>query len=195
MAAYALDDKLGLLTETLAVTGARPSRAVRLRVADLDAHPIRPKLSMPKSAKGGGRNRAKKKHERYSVPITAPLAAKLKEVAKGRADDAPLLVRRDGSQWDDNPGQRYDRQIDKVVIAIGRDPAEVTAYALRHSSIVRALLLNVPIRLVASLHNTSVAMIERTYSKYITERSDEISRRALLQHEPCVGDNIVALAS
>ena len=35
-------------------------------------------------------------------------------------------------------------------------------YALRHSSIVRMLLRNVPIRLVASLHNTSVAMIERT---------------------------------
>lgn len=192
---YTLDDKLGLLIETLAVTGARPSQAVRLRVGDLDAHPIRPKLSMPKSAKGGGRNRAKKKHERYSVPITAPLAAKLKEAAKGRADDAPLLVQRDGTQWDNSPGQRYHRQIDKVVIAIGRDPAEVTAYALRHSSIVRALLLNVPIRLVASLHNTSVAMIERTYSKYITEHGDEISRRALLQHEPSVSTNIVALAS
>ena len=43
------------------------------------------------------------------------------------------------------------------------------------------LLQNVPIRLVASLHNTSVAMIERTYSKYITEHSDDISRKALLQ--------------
>ena len=31
------------------------------------------------------------------------------------------------------------------------------------------LLRNVPIRLVASLHNTSVAMIEKHYSKYITE--------------------------
>src|SRR5439155_9759922 len=80
---YALDDKLGLLTETLAITGARPSQAVRLRVADLDAHQIRPKLSMPKSAKGGGRNRAKKRHERYSVPITMQLAAKLKDASRG----------------------------------------------------------------------------------------------------------------
>jgi len=38
-------------------------------------------------------------------------------------------------------------------------------YALRHSSIVRMLLQNIPIRFVASLHNTSVAMIEKTYSK------------------------------
>ena len=60
-AAYALDDKFGLLTDTLAVTGARPSQAVRLRVEDLHDHPVRPKLMMPKSAKGGGRNRSREK--------------------------------------------------------------------------------------------------------------------------------------
>lgn len=168
---------------------------MRLRVADLDAHPVRPKVSMPKSAKGGGRNRAKKRHERYSVPITVQLAAKLRESSKGRADDAPLLLQSDGTPWGDNPGQTYHRQIDKIVTAIGLDPAIVTVYALRHSSIVRMLLQNIPIRLVASLHNTSVAMIERTYSKYITEHSDEISRKALLQHDPVTGGNVVALAS
>lgn len=195
VAAYALDDKLGILVETLAITGARPSQAVRLRVADLDAHYVRPKLSMPKSAKGGGRNRAKKKHERYSVPITVQLAAKLREATKGRTDDAPLFLQSDGAPWGDNPGQTYHRQIDKVVTTIGRDPAEVTIYALRHSSIVRMLLQNVPIRLVASLHNTSVAMIERTYSKFITEHSDDISRRALLQDQIAIRENVVALAS
>ena len=59
------------------------------------------------------------------------------------------------------PAQNYHREVDKVVTAIGLDP-EVTMYALRHSSIVRMLLRNVPIRLVATLHNTSVAMIEKT---------------------------------
>ncbi|MCK1677766.1 site-specific integrase [Bradyrhizobium sp. 150] len=195
LTAYALDHKLGLLTDTLAITGARPSQAARLRVADLDAHPVRPKVSMPKSAKGGGRNRAKKRHERYSVPITVQLAAELRKSSKGHADDAPLLLQSDGTPWGDNPGQTYHRQIDKIVTAIGLDPAIVTVYALRHSSIVRMLLQNIPIRLVASLHNTSVAMIERTYSKYITEHSDDISRRALLQDEPPSGEKVVALAS
>ena len=73
--------KFGLLTDTLAVTGARPSQAVRLRVEDLHDHPVRPKLMMPKSAKGGDRNRAEKKTERYSVPITVQLAARLKAAA------------------------------------------------------------------------------------------------------------------
>jgi len=56
------------------------------------------------------------------------------------------------------------------------------------------LLRNLPIRLVASLHNTSVAMIQKHYSKYITEHSDDVSRRALLHHEPPAADNVVALA-
>ena len=195
-AAYALDDKLGLLIDTLAVTGARPSQAVRLRVDDLHDHPVRPKLMMPKSAKGGGRNRSRKRHERYSVPITVQLAARLKAASKGRAADAPLLLQGDGSPWHANPGQNYHRQVDKLVSAIGLDPADVTMYALRHSSIVRMLLLNVPIRLVASLHNTSVAMIEWTYSKYITEHSDDISRSALLHHEEptLVADNVVSIS-
>ena len=191
--AYRLDDKFGLLSDTLAITGARPSQVVRLRVEDLRDHPVRPRLMMPRSAKGGGRNRSQKKTERYSVPITVQLVAKLKAAAKGRADDAPLLLQSDGRAWDKNPGQNYHRQVDKVVTAIGLDPADVTMYALRHSSIVRMLLQNIPIRLVASLHNTSTTMIERTYSRFITEHSDDISRGALLQHEPPSGENVLAL--
>lgn len=191
---YALNHQFGLLADTLAVTGARPSQAARLLVRDLNDHPVRPKLMMPKSGKGGGRNRSQKKHERYSVPITVQLAAKLKEAAKGHADNAPLLVQSDGTPWSSNPGASYHREVNKVVIAIGLDPDEVTMYALRHSSIVRMLLQNIPIRLTASLHNTSVAMIERTYSKFITEHSDEISRRALLQYEePVFAGNVVSL--
>jgi integrase len=192
--AYGLDDKFGLLTDVLATTGARPSQAVRLRVEDLHDHPTKPKLMMPKSAKGGGRNRSVKKTERYSVPITAQLAARLKLAAQGRADDAPLLMQSDGSSWDKNPGQNYHRQVDKVVTTIGLDPADVTMYCLRHSSIVRMLLRNVPIRLVASLHNTSVAMIEKHYSRYITEHSiDDIARVGLLSEPTPAADNVVAL--
>jgi integrase len=192
--AYTHDASFGLLVDVLAVTGARPSQASRLRVEDLRNHPARPTLLMPKSGKGGGRNRSQKKHERYSVPITVQLATKLKEAAKGRAGDAPLLAKSDGSSWGDNPGQKYHRDVDMVVTAIGLDPADVTVYCLRHSSIVRMLLKNIPIRLVASLHNTSVVMIEKHYSKYITEHSDDIPRHALLHHEPPAADNGVALA-
>jgi integrase len=192
--AYCLDDGFGLFADTMAVTGARPSQLSRLRVEDLRDHPVRPKLTMPKSGKGGGRNRSEKKLECYSVPITVQLAARLKAAAKGRADDAPLLVQSDGSAWGANPGQCYHREVSKVVTAISIDP-DATMYCLRHSSIVRMLLQNIPIRLVASLHNTSVAMIEKHYSRHITEQHsiDDITRAALLSEPVPMAGNVVAM--
>ncbi|MET0706636.1 MAG: site-specific integrase [Tardiphaga sp.] len=192
--AYGLDRQFALLADVLAITGARPSQAARLRVQDLLDHPTRPKIMLPKSAKGGGRNRAQKKAERYSVPITPSLSAKLKAAARDRSDDMPLLLQSDGRPWGDNPGQNYHRLVAAAVAAIGADP-EATMYSLRHSSIVRALLRNVPIRLIAATHNTSTRMIEANYSKYITEHADDISRIGLLQDEPPAGDNVLALAS
>ena len=56
----------------------------------------------------------------------------------------------------------------------------MTIYALRHSSIVRQLLANVPVRIVAVNHDTSIAMIERTYSRFIADHSDVLARKALL---------------
>lgn len=192
--AYGLDRQFGLLADVLAITGARPSQAARLHVEDLQDHPTRPKIMLPKSAKGGGRNRAQKKAERYSVPITSALSVKLRAAVLDRADDMPLLLQSDGRPWGDNPGQSYHRMVSAVVVAIGADP-DTTMYSLRHSSIVRALLRNVPIRLIAATHNTSTRMIEANYSKYITEHADDISRIGLLQDEPPVSDNVLALAS
>jgi integrase len=190
--AYRVDHQLGLLIDVLAVTGARPSQAVRLRVEDLHDHPVRPKLMMPKSGKGGGRNRSAKKSERFSVPVTLQLAALLKAATKTRAIDAPLLLQSEGSPWGNNPGAAYHRHVDRIVKSIGCDP-KATAYCLRHSSIVRQLLANVPIRLVASLHDTSARMIEKHYSRFIAEYADEYARAALLQPEPPAGDNVVPM--
>ena len=196
-AAYVRDHQLGLLVHVLADCGARPSQVGRLRVEDLHDHPVRPRLSMPKSGKGGARDRAKKKAERYSVPITPALAAKLREAAKGRAADAPLLLQSDGTAWPASPSQACHRSIDSIVTEIGRDPTRVTVYSLRHSSIVRALLQSVPTRLVASLHNTSIRMLEKHYSQFIGEHehADDIARRALLHHESPSCENVITMAS
>lgn len=127
------------------------------------------------------------------MPITVQLSERLKKAARGRADDARLLLQSDGEPWGDNPGQSYHHDVAKIVAAIGLDPAEVTMYCLRHSSIVRMLLKNIPIRLVASLHNTSIAMIEKHYSKHIAEHGDDYARAALLQHDTPAGHNVVAM--
>jgi integrase len=179
------------------VTGARPSQAARLEVGDLRADELaEAKLLMPRSGKGGGRLRVKKKYERISTPITPALAARLKVAAAGRPHDAALLLWRGERGWGVEPSANYRGDFRAIVAAVGLDPVEVTAYALRHSSIVRMLLAGIPVRLVASLHDTSVTEIERHYSKYISEgaHSDALSRRALLADEPPVADNVVALA-
>ena len=131
---------------------------------------------MPSSRKGRGQ----KKIERRPVPIPASLAALLTQQAKERPLDAPLLTRADGSGWGHSSRARHRDAFRAVVAAAELDPDEVTLYALRHSSIVRQLIANVPIRIVAALHDTSVGMIECTYSKHIAEHSDAQARRGLL---------------
>ena len=188
-AAYERDPRFGLLVDVLATTGARPSQATRLLVDDLKPDPVVPKLSMPRSGKGGSHDRTARKSERYSVPITPELARQLAQEAAGRPQDALLL-----GSWGENPSTNYRKDFAEIVAAIGLDPEEVTAYALRHSSIVRAILANVPIRVVAARHDTSVSMIERNYSRHISEHADQYARQGLLQPAPPAPGNVVPLA-
>ena len=172
--AYNDSREFGLFVELAAMTGARPSQIVRLEVRDvLDGS--EPRLMMPASRKGKG-NKAK---SHYPVPISADLAERL--AAMDRLANAPLLTRPGGQPWKrSNQAHPFRR----VVRACGQDPAEVTMYALRHSSIVRQLLAGVPVRIVAAGHDTSVAMIERNYSRYITDHADALVRGAMLDLTP-----------
>ena len=65
-------------------------------------------------------------------------------------------------------------------------------YALRHSSIVRGLRAGLPVRLVAALHDTSTAMIEKHYAAFIVDATEELARRAVthLVTEPCTKLNV-----
>jgi hypothetical protein len=45
---------------------------------------------------------------------------------------------------------------------------------------VRAIRINLPIRLVAALHDTSVTMIERHYGRWITEGLEELAAQAII---------------
>jgi integrase len=187
-AAYEIDRPFGVYVEVSAVTGPRPSQAARLTVADLQADRADPRLMMPTSRKGG-RRAAGKKIPHKPVPIPAGLAALLLDASKGRPADAPLLVRGDGAAWDGAEHQRL--LFRQAVTRAGLDPDTITPYALRHSSIVRMLLRNAPVRVVASLHDTSVAMIEKHYSAFISDFADSIARGAMLDLSAPAPDNVV----
>ncbi len=172
-AAYRDSDEFGLLIDVLDETGARPSQAVRLTADDVQADFVenrtgkrQPRLMMPVSFKGNG----KKARRFIPVPITPALAARL----KGRS--GLLLKRTDGTPWDRNLSRHFADAMEGVMF---NNAAKVTMYALRHTSIVRQLLANVPIRAVAAHHDTSVVMIERNYSRFISDHVDEMVRATL----------------
>ena len=145
-AARQIDAEFGLLVEVLAVTGARPSQALRLEVADVRDQ----QLMMPSSKKGRRRH---------------VLARALRLMAAGRV----------GSLFAIN----YDVASYRWWSGLGLGDG-ATLYSLRHSSIVRQLLANVPVRVVAAHHDTSVAMIEHTYSRHIGTVSDAVVRGSLI---------------
>jgi integrase len=190
--AYRHTPALGLLCDVLAATGMRPVQAQRLRVEDLIGGD-KPRLMVSKTAKGGGRNRAEKKLQRYPVPITSTLYAKLKQAAKGRADDAALLLRADGRPWSESdPNTDYRRAFIEIVTAAGLAP-DATPYLFRHSNITRMLLRGLHTKIVADLHDTSEQMIRQHYGKYIIEHTDEIARAALLD-EPSTKAEVIQIS-
>jgi integrase len=168
--------EFGVLVEVAAVTGARRSQIARILVRDLK----RDCVEMPSSRKGRG----KKKILRRQVPIPPGLAARLREAARGKAEDAILLARPGG-----RPCGRCDHTLPfkRTAERAKLDPAVVTMYALRHSHITAQLLAQVPIRIVAAIHDTSVAMIERTYSAEIDRHADDLLRPTLLDMGPEFG--------
>jgi len=169
--AYQHSREFGLLAEAAAITGARISQLARLTVEDLQKYSV-PRLMVPASRKGKGA----KAVLRRPVAISSALAGRLSALT-GRPPGTTLLVKPSGAPWRKSD---HSRLFARAAKQCGFDPTEVTAYALRHSSIVRQLLAGVPVRVVAAGHDTSVTMIERTYSRYIGDHADVLVSGALL---------------
>ena len=178
-AGYEIGPALGLFLETAGLTGSRPVQLRRLTVGDV----LKDKLAMPSSKKGKGKRRI----ERKPIPIPHDLAARLRVFAKGRPADAPLFIKEDGSPW---PINHRDMMRD-VVRRAGLDADKVTLYALRHTWITKQLIRGTPIRLVADAADTSVAMIEKTYSKYISHHGDDLLRAGLIDLTVPIADKVV----
>jgi integrase len=186
--AYSVSPEFGLLVETAATTGARVSQLAGLELPDVQGDRADPRLMMPSSRKGRGR----KKVTRQPVPIPENLAVRLRQAGQ-QSNNGRLLMKPSGEPWKRSD---HTRLFARAVQHAGLDPAEVTIYALRHSSITRQLLAAVPIRVVAVFHDTSVAMIEKTYSKHIGDHADALARPALLDlSAPVSAANVVPFKS
>jgi hypothetical protein len=173
-AAYAESAAVGLYVQVHAEVGARSSQLARLTVGDLE----RNRLMVPASHKGRGDRKA----DRTPVPITPALAARLKAAAAHRLASAALLLRADGEPW--QPKIADHRLAFERAARAARLPTGTTIYALRHSSIARALLRGLPIAIVSRWHDTSPPIIEAHYGRFIKHHYDEIVRGALLDTAP-----------
>lgn len=184
--AYAISEQFGLLVEVAATTGARVGQLRELEVGDVQSSRADPRLMMPSSHKGNGEKKIM--HRPVAIPET--LALRLRQASKGKAGHDPLLVKSSGEPWKRSD---HTRLFARAAVRAGLDPEKVTIYALRHSSITRQLLAGVPVRVVAIGHDTSIVMIERTYSKHIADHADALVRPALLDLSAPTPDNVVPL--
>ena len=176
------DGDFALLVVVLAATGARFSQVKRMRVCDVQRE--RQRLLVPTSRKGKGR-----RAELIKIQVGQDVLRELAPAIAVRRPEDPLLehwryrqisptkwqrVRR--SAWDSaSEMTRPWRRLVETANLPG-----IVPYALRHSSIVRGIRVGLPIRLVAALHDTSVAMIERHYSRWITEGLEEFAAKAIV---------------
>lgn len=176
------DGDFSLLVVLLAATGARFSQLRRMTVADVQLDQSR--LLVPTSFKGKGRSPALTK-----VCIGPDVVRVLRPALAGRKAGDPLLQRWRYRQVGVGQWERTERGPWKTASEMTRSWKSVVAavglegtipYALRHTSIVRGIRANLPIRLVAALHDTSVVMIERHYSRWITEGLEELAARAVV---------------
>jgi hypothetical protein len=99
------------------------------------------------------------------------------------------LLNSDGERW----LSRAHRRLFIEAAKAARLPDGASMYCLRHTAITRALLANVPVRLVASTFDTSIEMIEKTYSKFIADHGDAQMRRALFDVDAPAAGNVVPL--
>ena len=196
-AAQDRDGDLFRLVLVLAATGARFSQIVRLRVDDVQfAHS---RLMVPASRKGKGKSGS------IPVPVGDDILDALRPVVIGRPGNAPLLerwrlrqvlgdirwVRADRGAW------QSSSELVRPWAAIRERaglPGAVVAYSLRHTSIVRGIRAGLPLRLVAASHDTSAAMVEKHYARWISSGLEEMTRATIRPLvPPAPGSNIVAL--
>lgn len=177
------DGHFGRLVMMAAATGARYSQLAALQVGHVQTAQAR--VLMPGSKKGTA--------TAAKAPVAVPLSPDVLErlaPALHREPSAPLLTRWayksvGAVKWEKDRlralggAHEIAREWAAVVERAGL-PAGSIMYSLRHTSIVRGLRAGLPVRLVASLHDTSMEMIEQHYSAFIVDMTEDLARRAML---------------
>lgn len=177
------DGDLYRLVMLMAHTGARFSQIVRMKVGDVQ----QTRVMIPVSSKG----KAAKATPLVAVRVDKSLIDILASATAGRSTDEFLLMRWKKKQiapteWvrDRREPWAHSTELRRPwtkILKTSTLPSNTKAYALRDASIVRRLLAGAPTRTVAAMHDTSVRMIEKHYSSYILEASDDVAEMGLFR--------------
>ncbi|WP_431270255.1 hypothetical protein [Dankookia sp. P2] len=181
-------------------------QAARLTVADLQISNRR--IMVPTSKKGRGT----KAQTHITIPLPDYVLARLRSLIAGRRGQERLLLRWHHKQVEGDKAtgrlpewERTERRPWSVASEMTRPwraaltqaelAIDLVPYCLRHSSIIRGLQVNLPARLVAAVHDTSTAMIDKHYSAFITDASQPILRLASLTFAPPATAELHSLAA
>jgi len=179
---YVVDEDFGLLVLVLAASGARFCQLKRMKVRDVQSALRR--LMVPNSRKG------RNKVAGYTpIRVGPDVMAPLQQAIAGRKPDEAVFLRWRHVQTGPATWQRDSRGPWKTPSEMTRwwngvceelGLTNIVPYALRHSSIVRGIAAGLPVRLVAAVHDTSVAMIEKHYSRWIVDGLEELAATAIV---------------
>ncbi|MBZ9654684.1 tyrosine-type recombinase/integrase [Phyllobacterium lublinensis] len=172
----------------LAATGGRFSQIARLKVSDIQTEKKR--AMVPVSRKGRGVK--SRTHVRF--PIDDEISTILLPAVSGRRGDGYLLERWYSVEVPRVEGKRNWTRVKRGrwthssqlaqswarILEVAKLETSIVPYAFRHSSIVRMLRQHLPVSLVAELHDTSVATIEKHYAAEISDALDDMVALAAL---------------
>ncbi len=202
-AAKAIDDEMEMegdlyrLLLVMAGTGMRFSQVARMRLRDVQRANCR--LLVPASRKGRGKAGFVAVQVGLDVldalvPVTTGRAATdwlLERWRYGQAPGSIVWIKDRRGPWESS--SEFSRQWQKIKERAGLPRAD--PYCFRHSSIVRGIRSHQPLSLVAKLHDTSIAMIEKHYARWIIDGLEELAGRAVV---PMVaaddGNNVVQIS-
>ncbi|MBS0430818.1 MAG: tyrosine-type recombinase/integrase, partial [Proteobacteria bacterium] len=151
----ALPNDAAAFARGLCALPLRPGALAALTVGDFDKRTNTLKIGKDKNGK--------------DRKITAPAntAELLKEQTRGKLPGASLFTQAGGAAWNKDA---WKGPI-KDAVRAAELPDNITAYALRHSTITDLIADGVPALTVAQLAGTSVAMIERHYGHLLQEQA------------------------
>lgn len=163
----------GVMLKMILWTGTRPSELCRVNVDDYRPGPFEDGAQLPGSLYIR-EHKNKKRTRKARVVILSQCADSLARMAIGQRKSGPIFRPSEGSRWEySTMRRRFDRLRAKV-----EAPKACVLYSLRHTRITNDMLDGMEAAIVATIHGTSLEMIERVYGHLSHHRTDLLQAKA-----------------